>query len=124
MSQQYLEIELDGKTHLLRFDFNSVCDVEERLGRGIIATLTKEQIGFNMTRVLYWAGLKWKDRGLTVERAGQLLMKEVEKGKSLNDLMVPVINALMKSGLLGKLDEDSENDESEEGNDESEEGKN
>lgn len=113
MSQQYLEIELDGKTRLLRFDFNAVSELEERLGRGIIAVLTKEQIGFNMTRTLYWVGLKWKDRGLTVERTGQMLQKEVENGKSLDNLMEPVVNALMKSGLLGKVEdgEDTEEDE-------------
>ena len=113
MSQQYVEIELDGKTRLLRFDFNTVSELEERLGKGIIGVLTKEQVGFNMTRALYWAGLKWKDRGLTIERTGQMLQKEVEKGKSLNDLMEPVVNALMKSGLLGKVDEDTEEDEEE-----------
>jgi hypothetical protein len=111
MSQQYVEIELDGKARLLRFDFNTVSELEERLGRGIIGVLTKEQVGFNMTRSLYWAGLKWKDRGLTVERTGQMLQKEVENGKSLNDLMEPVVNALMKSGLLGKIDENEESED-------------
>lgn len=114
MSQQYVEIELDGKTRLLRFDFNTVSELEERLGKGIIGVLTKEQVGFNMTRALYWAGLKWKDRGLTIERTGQMLQKEVEKGKSLIDLMEPIVNALVKSGLLGKVDdEDTEEDEEE-----------
>lgn len=112
MSQQYVEIELDGKTRLLRFNFNTVSELEERLGKGIIAVLTQDQIGFNLTRTLYWAGLKWKDRGLTIERTGQMLQKEVEeKGASLETLMEPVVNALMKSGLLGKVDEDTEEDE-------------
>jgi hypothetical protein len=116
MSQQYVEIELDGKSRLLRFDFNTVSELEERLGKGIIGVLTKEQVGFNMTRALYWAGMKWKDRGLTIERTGQLLQKEVENGKSLNDLMEPVVNALMKSGLLGKIDEEDDEQEDEDPN--------
>lgn len=111
MSQRFVEIEIDGKTRLLRFDFNAVSELEERLGRGILSVLTQEQIGFNMTRTLYWTGLKWKERGLTVERTGQMLQKEIENGKSLNELMEPVVDALIKSGLLGQVNEEAEDED-------------
>lgn len=114
MSQQYIEVELDGKTRLLRFDYNTVCDIEERFGKGIAAIFTQEQVGFNVVRLFYWAGLKWKDRGLTVDRVGQMLHSEIAGGQKLDELLQPIMRALKQSKLLGeaKDDEDEGNEQS------------
>ncbi|MFK7695407.1 hypothetical protein [Paenibacillus sp. HJGM_3] len=107
MSQQYVEVELGGSTRQLRFDFNAICDIEEKFGKGVAAIFSEEQIGFNLVRLFYWAGLKWRDRGLTVERVGQMLYKEIEAGQNLNDLLQPIMKALKQSRVLGEMKEAS-----------------
>lgn len=112
----YKKVELDGKEYLLKFDYNSACDLEEIFGRGIAGILKEEQIGFKLIRAFYWAGLKWKLHGLTIDNVGRMLGKEIqENGKSITDLMGPVMDALKKSKLLGSnTDEDVLNAEFEE----------
>jgi hypothetical protein len=102
----YKKVELNGEERLLKFDYNSTCDLEDIYGKGIAAILTEEQIGFKLVRAFYWAGLKWKMHGLTVEKVGQMLGKEIqENGKNVMELMEPVMDALKKSKLLSNGNE-------------------
>lgn len=112
----YEVVELNGKEYKLKFDYNATCDLEDIFGKGVAVILSEEQIGFRMVRAFYWAGLKWKDKGITLDRVGNMLGKEIqENGKSIMDLMPPVMNALKKSGLLGNApkDEFADDDENE-----------
>lgn len=107
----YTKVELDGKEYLLKYDYNAACDLEEIFGKGIAGILREEQIGFKLVRAFYWAGLKWKAPGLTIERVGNLLGKEIqENGKTITDLMEPVMEALRKSKLLGGKKDDFSDD--------------
>ncbi|AHJ88610.1 tail protein [Geobacillus phage GBK2] len=107
----YTRVELDGKEYLLKYDYNAACDLEEIFGKGIAGILREEQIGFKLVRAFYWAGLKWKFPGLTIERVGNLLGKEIqENGKTITDLMEPVMDALRKSKLLGGKKDDFSDD--------------
>lgn len=104
----YKAVELDGKEYLLKFDYNSACDLEDIFGKGVAAILTEEQIGFRLVRAFYWAGLKWKMHGLTIDNVGRMLGKEIqENDKSIMDLMEPVMDALKKSKLLGSKENES-----------------
>lgn len=104
MSQQYVEVELGGKARLLRYDYNAVCDIEEQLGMGVGAVFTQQQAGFRVVRVLYWAGLKWKEQGITLQRVGQMLQDEMaNNGTTILDLLKPVMKALKKSKTLGEM---------------------
>lgn len=103
----YERIELGGKEFLLKFDYNAACDLEDIFGKGIAGILTEEQVGFKLVRAFYWAGLKWKEKGLTLDRVGYMLGKEIqENGKDIGGLMEPIMNALKKSKLMGN-DEDN-----------------
>lgn len=104
----YKAVELDGKEYLLKFDYNSACDLEDIFGKGVAAILTEEQIGFRLVRAFYWAGLKWKMHGLTIDNVGRMLGKEIqENDKSIMDLMEPVMDALKKSKLLGSKENEN-----------------
>ncbi len=94
----YVNIELD-KPRRIRFDTNALCDAEEALGVGIGAMLN-QQVGFRVIRALLWAGLKWEDRGLTLERTGTLIQKYLENGGDLGALGETLTRALMVSGLF------------------------
>jgi hypothetical protein len=51
--KRYVEVELDGKMKLVKFDFNAVSEVEEYFGKGIMAIFKEDQVGFNTIRILY-----------------------------------------------------------------------
>lgn len=101
--KKYVEITLGGKERLLKFDFNAVSDIEEEFGKGISAIFDEENVGFNVLRVFYWGGLKWKEPGLTIQRAGLILGEALENEEhTMETLMSHMIDALQKSKLLGK----------------------
>lgn len=115
MSKRYVNVELGGKGRQLRFDFNAVSDLEDYFGKGIGAILSEEQVGFQVIRAMYWAGLKWNNRGLTLPKVGDWLQEKMEEGMEPEELFEPVVKALQYAGLLGST-EDIEEEEQEEKN--------
>ena len=109
---RYEEIYLD-KARKLRFDFNAIADLEQKAGVGIGALLSEEKVGFNTLRLLLWSGLKWEDRKLTSEQAGDLMQDFVENGGDLTYISVLITKALEKSGMLGKQGDEEKNVETE-----------
>ena len=102
---RHVEIDLGNKTRRLKFTYNSVCDIEEKAKAGIAALLTEEKIGFNTMRLLVWGGMKWENRGLTVEVVGNLIEEYIENGGSMVDLMGSVAEALEKCKVVGAKSE-------------------
>jgi len=96
-----VEIEIGGKSRKLRYDFNAIADIEKAAGLGIGAMFDENRTGFNSIRLLVWGGLKWQERGLTVERTGQLVGDYLKDGGSLEELMGKVTDALRQSGVIG-----------------------
>jgi len=103
---KHVSVELD-KPRKLRFDINALSDAEEALGVGIGAIL-QQNLGIRTIRALLWAGLKWQDHGLTLQRAGTLLQKYIEDGGDLSVLEGKLVEALIGSGLFGKQEEQEE----------------
>lgn len=99
---------IDGKQKALRLDFNAIADLEALLGMGIGSLVSDENVGFNIIRGFYWAGLKWKERGLTVEQAGNFIQNEINGGRSFEDLMVPVTEAMIASGIIDRVEVEGE----------------
>jgi hypothetical protein len=113
--KSYVEVELNGKNKLIKFDFNAVADVEEYFNKGIGRIFHEDQVGLNTIRIFYWAGLKWKDKGVTPQVVGNWLGEKLQEGASIEELMQPILKALKLSGVMGKdLDEDIDEDEQEE----------
>lgn len=111
MSKRYVNVELGGRSRQLRFDFNAVADLEDHFGKGIRAILSEEQVGFKVLRGMYWAGLKWNNRGLTLPRVGDWLQEKLEAGTELEELFQPVVKALQYAGLLGTTEDEGEQEE-------------
>jgi len=106
---RYVEFEVDGKVKKLRFDFNAIADLEQQVGSGVVSLFSEEKIGFHTIRLLFWAGLRWEDQGLTMQRAGMIIKQLLEEGHSFEDLSGMVSKALQLSGLFGnKEDGESE----------------
>jgi|LSQX01.3.fsa_nt_gb hypothetical protein len=103
-----VEIELGGKSRKLRYDFNAIADIEEQAGLGIGAMFNETRVGFNSIRLLVWGGLKWQERGLTVERAGRFVGDFIRDGGTLEELMAKVHTALKQGGLVSFVELDDE----------------
>ncbi|MED4586673.1 hypothetical protein P9578_28360 [Brevibacillus choshinensis] len=99
---RYVPVEFNGEEKQLRFDFNALAELEANLGKGVKAIFSEDNVGFHTIRALYCYGLRWKDRGLTIERAGALLQGKLDEGVVLNDLLPDLIKALALSGCMGK----------------------
>lgn len=100
--QGFIEVEFNGENKLLRFDFNALADLEDHFNIGIANIMSEQRIGFSTIRALYWAGLKWKDKGLTLERAGAMIQNKMNDGANFEELLEPIVKALQASGLMGK----------------------
>lgn len=108
---------MDGEEKTFRLDFNAIADLEALLGKGIASLISDENVGFNIIRGFYWAGLKFKDKGMTVQRAGNFVQSELNKGRSIEDLMIPVTEAMIASGIVDRAEVGEENDENEDDGD-------
>ncbi len=98
-------MDIGGKERRLRYTYNSICDVEERAGLGIGGLFSKERVGFNTIRLLLWGALKADDKGLTVDRTGNLLGDYLEQDGDLEVLYDELMVAFEKSGFMGKQKE-------------------
>lgn len=101
---QAVTIELD-RVRRIRFDVNAISDAEEILGTSLGRAM-QSRAGVREIRALLWAGLRWEDRGLTLERAGTILQRHLEAGVSLEDVGTKIGEALVSCGIFK-----TENDE-------------
>lgn len=108
---------MDGEEKVFRLDFNAIADLEALLGKGIASLISEDNIGFNIIRGFYWAGLKHKDKGMTVQKAGNFVQSELSKGRSIEDLMIPVTEALIASGIVDRAEVEEEIAENEDDGD-------
>ena len=72
MAKESLTITLDRERHL-RYDYNSFCAIEEKLGADCMTPEFWEKVTPGKIRALLWAGLVWEDPKLTIEQAGALI---------------------------------------------------
>lgn len=102
----YVNIDLDKPRHI-RYDYNSVCDFEEKSNKSIQELMTNDglKLGFSSLRNLLWAGLKWEENGLTVQRVGNMIQDFLKEGRSMEELGDAICKAFEVSGLFTKTDE-------------------
>src|SRR3990172_6239048 len=106
-------IEIDNKTRNLRYDMNAISDLEDRIKTSIFSLLGSERIGFGSTRQLLWAGLRHEDKGLTLEKAGDILQRYIEAGASLASVNGSIMKALEIAGVWATGSEDETEEDSE-----------
>jgi len=109
-------IKLDGKDKPLRYDINSVTRIEELFGGKSLITMLSNPayFGFSLIRALLWGGLRYREKGLTLDRTGLLMQEYLDAGGSLGDISDKVMAALMEAGIF-KANAEEEVSEEEEG---------
>jgi hypothetical protein len=96
-----LSIKLGKDEKNIRYDFNALCDLEEKAKMGI-SRLMEEYAGFNVLRLLIWAGNKHENRGLTLDMVGLWIQEYLEEDGTLEELYSKILDELMNSGVMGK----------------------
>lgn len=104
-------INLNNQEMELKYDMNSICELEAKSGKGLFSMLNEDNLGFNLIRLLTWAGLRHKNRGLTLDIVGIWLGEEFKNGINFDYFFEHIMKALNESGLLGKEDIDNKNNE-------------
>lgn len=95
-----VEFEIGGKARLLRFDANTIADMEESVNLGINELLSNEQrVGLYTVRLLLWGALRHEDRGFTKQRAGLMIQEYLDGGGKIADLSEKLMEAIVASGL-------------------------
>jgi len=99
----------NGRRRTLRFDLNALADFEQEVGMGFPQLLMSKSV-FAAARGLAWAGLKHEDRGLTIEKVGQLMQKLFETGKDVSEVLRTCIEAAQEQGALRKAKPEEEDE--------------
>jgi hypothetical protein len=83
MAVPFVTVELD-KTRRLRYTTNNLCMLQDLMGGRPITEILPQtdengkivreaRIGLQEARQMLYCGLKWEDRGLTLEKCGDLI---------------------------------------------------
>ena len=106
-------IELNGKEYTLRYDINSISDLEDKVGKGLFTMIQPEKIGISTCRALLWAGIKHTNKYLELKDVGVLMNSHLQNGGDFKNLINKVMEGIKESGLLGKqeIEEDDDDDE-------------
>jgi hypothetical protein len=103
-------IDIDPqKERTLFFNIRAVAELERELGAGLLSVLQDEKLSasFNFLLNAFWAGLKHEERGLTKDRVAAMLDEyfDAREETALNALLLKVLDALTRSGMLGRAKE-------------------
>lgn len=104
-------INLNNQDMEIKYTVNEICTLEEKTGKGLMALIAQDNMGFNIIRLLLWAGLKHKQQHLIPETVGNWLQIYLNNKNSLVEVMDKITKALKESGVLGDS-EDNENNNS------------
>jgi hypothetical protein len=99
-------IKLNNQDIEIKYTVNEICALEEKTGKGIMALLDQDNMGFNIIRLLLWAGLRHKNPALTPELTGLWIQEGLTK-KELTFAIITekCMKALEESGILGDKEE-------------------
>lgn len=95
-----------GRVRRLKFDVNALADFEQETGMGF-AQLMKQRAIFGTARAMAWAGLKFEDRGLTIEKVGELISKFItdkelpQDQRDINTILEVLFAAAVDQEALG-----------------------
>lgn len=91
--------EANDNSYTLKYGYNAVCELEEASGKPIQALFSEEAVGLSTIRLLIWAGLKWKNNGITKQQVGFILEDLIDNG-TFQDVGKKAVDLLAES--LGK----------------------
>ena len=105
-------LRINGKDYELKYTINTLCQMCDA---GIdVMDLGNLKINIKIVRELFMYGLKHENKKITQAQAGDLMDAYCEEGGDINELSAEIMTCLAKA-LGGKVEDDEDNDEGEEG---------
>ena len=109
-------LDIKNKEYELKFPVNTLCMMAE----DDIDIMNIENVPVNLKTIrdLFYYGLKYENKKITKNQAGDLMDDYLAEGGNIYDLFVEIMNALAKSlgkGKADKEDNSEDNDSEEEG---------
>ena len=97
ISKGEMSVRLAGRTLVLCYTINSLCEMEDRAGMPLERLMNRQ---FSATRLLLWAGLRQRQPELSVWDVGELIGECLGEGFGLEDIVKLCTRALQASGLM------------------------
>jgi len=109
----YIPIEIGGETYQLRYDFNALAQLDQRLGQSFFKVLSEGNIGFHVIREALIAGLS---NPANVRGAATKAIQQLEVAK-VDYYIDKIFEGLEAAGLIKPKDaeDDDTGGESDEG---------
>ena len=107
---EFVEKGVETNPRRLRFDFNALADFEQINGMGLGQLLSMKAV-FGTTRAMLWAGCKWDDPTLTLEKAGDLMGEYIRSGGGIDTILGKCFEAAIEQGAIGTTPKKDESDD-------------
>ena len=107
---EFVEKGIETNPRRLRFDFNALADFEQINGMGLGQLLSMKAV-FGTTRAMLWAGCKWDDPTLTLEKAGDLMGEYIRSGGGIDTVLGKCFEAAISQGAIGTTPKDESDDD-------------
>src|SRR5690606_35225286 len=99
----YVSIEIGGETYQLRYDFNALAQLDQRLGQAFFKMLSEGNIGFHVIREALVAGLSNPANG---RGAATRALRDLEVAK-IDYYIDKIFEGLEAAGLIKPSDPES-----------------
>lgn len=107
--ERYTEIEINGKKHRFQYTIRSIINAEKELDtRSILTTIAAPPLSFADSFTFFKAGLLGGGAKISDDEVENLLLDYLDSS-NLGDLQTLILDALVRSGTLGKLDNNAKN---------------
>lgn len=103
--QKTVPFEVFGMNQYLKFDIIRLAELEMALGQSLPMILKSGNAGVNFCLRALPIALKQHYHKASPEMFAPMIEKYLDEGGSLDDLAMPIVLAIARSGILGKAAE-------------------
>lgn len=101
---RYKEVEINGKKYRFQYTLKSLILSEKELDKkSILSTIAEPPMNMNDTFVMWKGGIIGGGNAMAEEEIEDLMMQYLDE-HNLGDVQTLILEALMASGTIGKLD--------------------
>ena len=94
--------ELFGPNQYLMFDILRLAELEQKTGKTLDQIIAAQDVGVNFALIALPIAMKQHYNRETAEFFAAKIEEHLESGGTFNDISVPLVRALLVSGILGK----------------------
>lgn len=118
--KKQVEFEIFGEGQTIYFDIIRLAELESKLGMSIVRFVQGQDAGIDFCLKALQIGLKHHYRNKNIDFFAEKMGEYLSEGGKFDDILTPIIKAIMLSGIFGKevenaVEEQFENNEDIEG---------